>query len=179
MAGHSHWKQIKIKKASSDDKRGRTFSKLLSAIAIAAREEPNPDFNPRLRTTILKAKETQVPQENIDRAIQKAKDSSAHLETFIMEGYGPGGASLLIEAITDNSNRTVNETKQTLKERGAKWAETGSVRWSFEPPSKDSGEWKAKFGKEISESDKEKLREIISALEEQDDVQRVYTNVQL
>ena len=179
MAGHSHWKQIKIKKASSDKERGRTFSNLLNAISIAAREEPNPDFNPRLRTTIQKAREAQVPQENIRRAIEKAKENSTNLTELTMEAFGPGGASILIEAITDSSNRTVNEIKQILKEAGAKWAEPGSVRWSFKPPSKESPGWQPKFKKEIDEGDKEKLRSVIGALEGQNDIQEIFTNVDL
>lgn len=179
MAGHSHWKQIKIKKASSDKERGRTFSKLLNAISIAAREEPNPDFNPRLRTTIEKAREAQVPQDNIARAVEKAKESSVNLTELMMEAFGPGGASILIEAITDSSNRTVNEIKLLLKETGGKWAEPGSVRWSFDPPSKEFPGWKPKFKKELNGDDKERLGTILSALDEQSDVQEIFTNVDL
>ncbi|MGC9603228.1 MAG: YebC/PmpR family DNA-binding transcriptional regulator [Minisyncoccia bacterium] len=179
MAGHSHWKQIKVKKASSDRERGRNFSKLLNAVSIAAREEPNPDFNPRLRATIQKAREAQVPQENIGHAIERAKEDSASLTELIMEAFGPGGASILIEAITDSSNRTVNETKQILRGVGAKWAEPGSVRWSFEPPSKDSPGWRPKFKKELNEIDKDKLRLIVGALGGQNEIQEVHTNVDL
>ncbi|MEK7077138.1 MAG: YebC/PmpR family DNA-binding transcriptional regulator, partial [Patescibacteria group bacterium] len=104
MAGHSHWKQIKVQKGAADQKRGRVFSKLLAAVSIAAKSEANPQFNPRLRAAVAKAKENQVPQENIDRAIKKASEKNENLEEIRMECYGPGGAAIIAEAITDNSN---------------------------------------------------------------------------
>ena len=115
MAGHSHWKQIKEHKGSADVKRGAVFSKLLRAISAAARDDNNPDFNPRLRSAIQKAKEFNVPQENIERAIKKASNETA-LEEVIMEAYGPGGAALMILGLTNNKNRTTNEVKNILKD---------------------------------------------------------------
>ena len=176
MAGHSHWKQIKLKKAASDQKRGKLFSKLLNAITIAAKTEPNPDFNPRLRTAILKAKEYQVPQENIMKAILKSKESNSQLEEIILECYGPGGVALLIEAITDKSSRTINEIKNILKEYDAKLSELGSVRWAFE---KKENDWQPKFTQKIEETQKEKLLKLIEELDSQDDVQKITTNAEL
>lgn len=176
MAGHSHWKQIKLKKATSDQKRGKLFSKLLNAITIAAKTEPNPDFNPRLRTAILKAKEYQVPQENIMKAILKSKESNSQLEEIILECYGPGGVALLIEAITDKSSRTINEIKNILKEYDAKLSEPGSVRWAFE---KKENDWQPKFTQKIEETQKEKLLKLIEELGGQDDVQKITTNAEL
>jgi YebC/PmpR family DNA-binding regulatory protein len=176
MAGHSHWKQIKLKKAASDQKRGKLFSKLLNAITIAAKTEPNPDFNPRLRTAILKAKEYQVPQENIMKAILKSKESNSQLEEIILECYGPGGVALLIEAITDKSSRTINEIKNILKEYDAKLSEPGSVRWAFE---KKENDWQPKFTQKIEETQKEKLLKLIEELGGQDDVQKITTNAEL
>lgn len=177
MAGHSHWKQIKQKKGAEDQKRGRIFSKLLSSVSVAARQEQNPQFNPRLRTAIQKAKEFNVPQENIERAIRKAIKGDAALEEILIEAYGPGGIALIIEATTDNRNHTINEIKIILKEFGAKWAESGSVRWSFEQTScGDSKNWKPKFFQEIKNEDAEKLNRLLGKLENHPDVQKIYTN---
>ncbi len=177
MSGHSHWKQIKIKKAVSDKKKGKEFSKLLAAVSIAARSEPNPDFNPRLRTAVAKARETQVPQDNIERAIQKSVDSASDLEEITIECYGPGGAAILLEAITDSSNRTINEIKLILKENDGKLGEPGSVRWAFEKT--PDGEWNAKFKQAAEEGHEDKLRNLIEELESQNDVQKVYTNINI
>ncbi len=175
MSGHSHWKQIKIQKAVTDKKRGASFGKLLNAVSIAARGESNPDFNPRLRTLVAKARGIQVPQENIDRAIQKAKDKSANLEEIVLECYGPGGIAVLINAITDNSNRTVNEVKLTLKDFGTKLAEPGSVRWGFEPKGDEFGAVQPKFTQDPG-AERGKLEAMIEALEYLEDVQAVTTN---
>lgn len=174
MSGHSHWAGIKHKKEANDKKKGKIFSKLVKLITIAAKGESNPQFNPKLRAAIEKAKENQVPADNIERAIKKASEAGENMEEITMEAYGPSGSALLIEAITDNSNRTVNETKLILKQQNAKWADPGSVMWAFE---KTSDGWKAKFPQDISGSEKEKLKELIEALEENDDVQDVITNV--
>ncbi|MEK9186468.1 MAG: YebC/PmpR family DNA-binding transcriptional regulator, partial [Patescibacteria group bacterium] len=98
MSGHNKWSQIQHKKGVVDKKRGATFSKLLNAVSIAARSGPNPDFNPRLRSVIEKAKENKVPQENIERAISKASENK-NLEELTIEAYGPEGSALIIEAI--------------------------------------------------------------------------------
>ena len=179
MAGHSHWKQIKGHKGVADQKRGAVFSKLLKAISAAARTEPNPHFNPRLRTTIEKAREANVPRENIERAIARAKDQGT-LEELVMEAYGPSGTAILIKAITDSRNRTVNEIKALLKDRNAKWADPGSVRWAFEEVSEShGGEWKAKFTQPLEEGDVPAFQALITSLEAHDDVQITYHNAVL
>lgn len=175
MAGHSHWAGIKHKKEITDEKRGRVFSKLLTAISAAAKLEPNPDFNPRLRTAILKAREAAVPQENIERAVKRASEAGRELEELTFEAYGPGGAAIIIEAISDSKNRTVAEVKKILSDAGGKWAESGSVRWVFDREAQ-TNEWKPKFPQELSDEDKNKLQEFVSTLEEHNDVQKVYTN---
>lgn len=177
MSGHSHWSGIKHKKEITDHKRSKIFSKLLAAIAAAGKTEPNPDFNPRLRTAVVKAKEAGVPQDNIIRAIARASETGKDLEDLVFEAYGPGGAAILIHALSDNKNRTVQETKLILKKHNGKWAETGSVQWAFEPIVKNSNEWKAKFLIEVSDEEKEGLSSLVEALEENDDVQNVCTNV--
>jgi len=179
MAGHSHWAGIKRKKDTTDKKRAALFSKLLKAVSIAAREESNPQFNPRLRTAVEKARENNVPQDNIERAIKRASEEK-DLEDLIIEAYGPEGAAILIEAITDSHNRTIAEIKKILSDNNAKFAEPGSVKWAFNPPiggAGISGEWQAKFKQEISDEAKEKLQNLIEALEDRDDVQDVFVNL--
>jgi YebC/PmpR family DNA-binding regulatory protein len=173
MSGHSHWAGIKHKKGATDQKRGELFGKLLNAVSIAAKTELNPDFNPRLRAAIDKAKEAGVPKDKIDAAIKRASDSSSVLEELLFEAYGPGGAAMLIEAASDSRNRTVADVKKILNELGGKWAEPGSVAWAFE---KTPGGWTGKFWQELKEEDRNGLRALVEALEKSDGVQRVYTN---
>ncbi len=176
MSGHSHWAGIKRKKEISDHKRGQVFSKLLNAISIAARDESSLDFNPRLRTAVDKAKENYVPQENIERAIKRASEDK-NLEELIIEAYGPEGAAILIEAITDSKNRTINEIKNVLDKNEAKIAEPGSVRWAFEQLKIKSGfGWQEKFKQPISDEAQKKIQKLVDELLEQNEVQDVYTN---
>ncbi len=175
MSGHNKWSQIKNQKGATDKKRGQLFSKILKAISIAAKTEANPQFNPRLRSAMEKAKEFNVPQDNIERAISKASEAK-NLEDMVIEAYGPEGVALIIEAITDNTNRTVAEIKHVLTENNAKIANPGSVLWSFE---KANNGWQAKFPQAISEAGKEQVSRLVEALEEHDDVQNVITNSSL
>lgn len=178
MSGHSKWSQIKHQKGITDKKRGQLFSKLSTAITAAAKNEPNPQFNPRLRSAIEKARGLQMPNDNIERAIKKASDKNQSLEEIMCEAYGPGSAALIIEAITDNRNRTIPEMKKILHDHNGKWGESGSVLWAFEQKTDDLGDrvWQPKFSQNISEEDKKKLETLIEALEEHDDIQRVFTN---
>jgi YebC/PmpR family DNA-binding regulatory protein len=175
MAGHSHWKQIKAKKEAADQKKAKIFPKILNAITIAAKDNPDQEFNPRLRSLIQKAKEFQIPMENINRAIQKSKEKSSNLEEVIFECYGPEGVAIIIEAITDKVTRTLTEIKNILKDYDCKLGEPGSVRWAFE---KKENEWIPKFTQKTSEASKEKINKLIESLENQDDVQRIYTNAE-
>lgn len=172
MSGHSHTKTIKHKKEATDQKRGRVFSKLLNAIAVASRQEPNPQFNPRLRTAIEKARENNVPQENIERAIKRASENK-NLEELIIGAYGPEGTALLIEAITDNKNRAIPEIKNIIHKHNAKFAEPEGILWAFE---NIDGRWQAKFKQQTTEDGKNKLNELVQGIEEHDDVQKVYSN---
>ncbi|HEB76576.1 MAG TPA: YebC/PmpR family DNA-binding transcriptional regulator [Nitrospirae bacterium] len=135
MAGHSKWSQIKHKKAAADAKRGKLFSKLAKEISVAARlGGDDPAMNPRLRTAIEKAKEANMPQDNIRRAVQKGTGElpGASYEEALYEGYGPGGVALLIEVLTDNRNRTVAEIRHLLGKHGGSLGEAGCVSWIFE-----------------------------------------------
>jgi len=173
MSGHNKWSQIKNQKGAADKKRGQLFSKMLKAVSVAAKEEPNPDFNPRLRSLIEKAKENNVPAENIERAIKKAAEEK-NLEELVIEAYGPEKVALIIEAITDNRNRTIAEVRHILDENGAKMATPGSVLWSF---TKTGGEWQPNFRQQVSDEGKEKILSLIEKLEENEDVQKVTTNI--
>lgn len=135
MAGHSKWAQIKRKKAVADAKKGKLFTKLIREITIAARQGGgNPDGNPRLRLAIDQARAANMPMENIERAIKKATGEleGSQYEEIIYEGYGPGGVAILIEAVTDNKNRTVSELRHIFSRHGGRLAESGSVNWMFD-----------------------------------------------
>ncbi len=176
MSGHSHWAGIKHKKGLADQKRGQLFSKLLNAISIAARQESNPQFNVRLKAAIEKARENQTPQEKIESAIKRASEDK-NLEELIIEAYGPEGVAILIEAITDNKNRTIAEVKKILSDNGAKLSQPGSVLWTFEQVRDESGfVWQEKFKQQISTEAREKLQKLIQELLDQNDIQQVYTN---
>jgi YebC/PmpR family DNA-binding regulatory protein len=175
MAGHSKWRQIKHKKETTDQKRGQVFSKLLKAIQAAVGAEPNPDFNPRLRSAVLKAKQENVPQENIERAIKKAKEEPT--EELIIEAYGPAGAAFIIEALADNKNRALSEIKNTLGDFEARLASPGSVLWLFETDSKM--ERQPKFKQPLSPEAREKVEALLRSLQEKDEVISVRTNADL
>jgi YebC/PmpR family DNA-binding regulatory protein len=184
MSGHSHWSGIKHKKEITDKKRAKIFSKSLKLISAAAHTEPDPAFNPRLRTAVANAREAGVPADTIDRAIKRAADPAEKLEELLYEAYGPSGAAILITAISDNRNRTAQEIKIVLRDHNGKWAESGSVQWAFEHAASAHGsdnegsEWTAKFPQEITdEEENQKLADLLDALEENDDVQNVYTNI--
>ncbi|MCI4626658.1 MAG: YebC/PmpR family DNA-binding transcriptional regulator [Candidatus Magnetoovum sp. WYHC-5] len=135
MSGHSKWAQIKRKKASTDAKRGKVFSKIVKEISVAARMGGgDPDGNPRLRTAIEKAKEANMPVDNVKKAIQKGTGElpGSIYEEAVYEGYGPGGVAILIEALTDNKNRTVSEVRYLLSKNGGSLGEAGCVSWMFE-----------------------------------------------
>ncbi len=135
MAGHSKWSQIKRKKAVNDRKRGQAFTKLIRELTVAAREGGgDPDFNPRLRLGVEAAKAANMPQENIDRAVKRGTGEleGVAYEEIVYEGYGPGGAALYIEAVTDNQKRTVAELRHILDKNGGNLGAVGSVAWQFD-----------------------------------------------
>lgn len=135
MGGHSHWSQIKRQKASQDAKRGQLFTKLAREITVAAREGgPDPDLNPRLRLAIDKAREYNMPLDNIERAVKRGsgRGEGADLIRATFEGYGPGGVAIMVEVLTDNRNRTVQELRTTLTRGGGSLGEAGCVAWLFE-----------------------------------------------
>lgn len=236
MSGHSKWSTIKRKKAAIDAKRGKLFTKLIKEITIAARQGGgDPSANPRLRLAVDNAKAANMPMDNIERAIKKA---TGELEGVVYteltyEGYGPGGVAILVEAATDNKNRTVAEVRHLFNKHGGSLGESGSVAWmfdkkgiitlptqgkteddimeivldagaediseeegyfevtteveNFEPVRRalvDAGleienaslQWIAKNTVDVSGETAEKVMKLIDALEDNDDVQNVYSN---
>src|SRR5918911_174974 len=135
MSGHSKWSSIKHKKAATDAKRGQLFTKLARAITVAAREGGgDPEANFTLASAIEKARGYSMPKENIQRAIDRgtgAGDAGAAIERVVYEGYGPGGAAILVEALTDNRNRTGAEVRHAFDKHGGSLGEPGSVAWQF------------------------------------------------
>jgi YebC/PmpR family DNA-binding regulatory protein len=136
MAGHSKWAGIKHKKAIVDARRGKLFTKLARALTVAAKEGGgDPDANPRLALAIQKARDASMPKDNIERAIAKGTGEGADaeaLETVVYEGYGPGGVALLVEAVTDNRNRTGADVRHILSKHGGSLGEPGSVSYLFD-----------------------------------------------
>jgi YebC/PmpR family DNA-binding regulatory protein len=135
MAGHSKWAQIKRKKATIDSRRGKLWTKLLKEITVSARlGGGDPDANPRLRSAVQEARDANVPNDNIERAVKRGSGEleGAQYEELTYEGYGPGGVALLIEAMTDNRNRTVGELRHLLSRNGGNLGENGCVAWMFE-----------------------------------------------
>lgn len=241
MSGHSHWQNIRAKKQSEDARKSKVFSKLSRLISIAAREGGDPEENFKLRQAIEKAKEEDMPSDTIERAIKRGTGELEGIEykEMTLEAYGPGKSAILIDIITDNSNRTIADIKQLLDKREGKLAEPGSVRYLFErkgvldlrleeQPERfqdkdeleleaiDAGAgdttwedkfleiyvdlknlervksnlerkgikiessgpgWKPKTEMRVSEQDKRKIEKTFEALDENDDVQEIYSNV--
>jgi YebC/PmpR family DNA-binding regulatory protein len=134
MSGHSKWATIKHKKGAADAKRGQMFTKLIKELSITARQGGgDPDMNPRLRTTILKAKAANMPKDNIERAIKKGTGEleGVSYEEIVYEAYGPGGVALLIDILTDNKNRAAAEIRNLLNKGGGNLGAAGSVAYLF------------------------------------------------
>jgi len=136
MSGHSKWSSIKHKKGAADAKRGKLFTKLARAITVASRDGgPDPDGNPALATAVQKAREASMPKDNIQRAIDRGGGigtDAAAIESVLFEGYGPGGAAILVETLTDNRNRTTADVRHAFTKHHGNLGEPGSVAWIFE-----------------------------------------------
>lgn len=132
MSGHSHWATIQRGKQAEDRRRGKIFSKLSRSITVAAKGNPNPQSNFKLRLVIDQAKQANMPKENIERAIQKASGKlEAGFEEVVYEAYGPGKVAVLVECLTDNKNRTSSEIKKIFERRGGVLADPGAVLYQF------------------------------------------------
>jgi YebC/PmpR family DNA-binding regulatory protein len=135
MSGHSKWSTIKRKKGAQDAKRGKIFTKIGRELEIAAREGPDPDVNFKLRLVIEKARQANMPKDNIERAIRRGAglEKGRALEDLTFEGYGPHGVAMLVHVTTDNRNRSVAEVRSTFSRHGGNLGESGCVAWLFEP----------------------------------------------
>jgi YebC/PmpR family DNA-binding regulatory protein len=135
MSGHSKWHTIKHKKGAADAKRGKIFTRIIKELTVAARGGGgDPDMNPRLRTIVAEAKSVNMPADNIKRAIQRGTGElpGVSYDEITYEGYGPGGAAVIVETLTDNKNRTVGEIRHTLAKFGGNLAAENSVAWMFD-----------------------------------------------
>lgn len=136
MSGHSKWSTIKRKKEATDAKRGQLFTKVARELSVAAKQGgPDIETNFRLRLAVQKARSVNMPADNVKRAIEKAttdSSSASNFEEIMYEGYGPGGAAVMVEALTDNRNRTVAEVRNVFNRSGGRMGETGSVGWLFD-----------------------------------------------
>ncbi len=135
LSGHSKWASIKHKKAATDAKKGQAFTKLARDITMAAKQgDPDPELNAGLRLAIAKAKQANMPADNIKRAVERATGAgdAANLEEITYEGYGPGGTAVIVHAVTDNRNRTVAEVRFAFSRAGGSMADNGAVSWQFD-----------------------------------------------
>src|SRR5688572_7902654 len=156
MSGHSKWATIKHKKAALDAKRGKTFTRLIKEIMIAARTGGGDvDANARLRTAVAAAKAVSMPADNIKRAVMRGTGEleGGQIDEFSYEGYGPGGAAIIVEVATDNKNRTVSEIRHVFSKNGGNLGEQGSVAWMFE-----------RKGQILIESDKAKEDDLMNVV---------------
>jgi len=133
MSGHNKWSSIKHKKAATDAKRGKIFTRYIREITIAARTGDDPDANPRLRAAITAAKGVNMPKDNIDRAIKRGAggDDGANIDEIRYEGYGQGGVAILVDCMSDNRNRTVSDVRSAFNKGGGNMGESGCVSWMF------------------------------------------------
>jgi YebC/PmpR family DNA-binding regulatory protein len=176
MAGHNKWSKIKRKKGASDAQKSKIFSKLVRYITVEAKKAGGNLSSPGLKAAIDKAKEANMPNDTIDRAVKKAAtDNSAAMENITYEAYGPGGCALVIEALTDNRNKAAQEVKHILSKNGFSLAAMGAATWAFK---KENGDWIPTTTVQISEEDGTTLETLIDELEENDEIQDVYTNAE-
>jgi YebC/PmpR family DNA-binding regulatory protein len=177
MAGHSKWAQIKRQKAVTDAARSRVFSRYARLLTVESKKAAGNVSTPGLAMAIARAKAANMPKDNIERAIAKgiSKDSG-ELEQVVYEAYGPGGVAILIDAFTDNKNRTTQEIKHLFSKNGFEVAAPGAASWAF--TKKDGLYVPHPPLMAVTDSDADTLTSILTALDEHSDVQRVFTNAE-
>jgi YebC/PmpR family DNA-binding regulatory protein len=177
MSGHNKFSKIKHQKAKNDGQKSKIFGKLVRFITVEAKKAGGNLKSPGLALAIEKAKKENMPNDTIDRAVKKATtDNSIAMENITYESYGPGGIAILIEALTDNRNKAAQEIKAILAQHGAELASPGSAAWAFTKSS--DGAITANMTMPLEEAEIEKLHALVEMLEENDEVQEVYTNAE-
>ena len=173
MSGHNKWSKIKHKKAATDAAKSKVFSKHAALIAVESRKAGGDTASPGLAAAIDRAKKDSMPKDNIDRAVAKgAGTGGAAIEEVMFEGYGPGGVALLIQAVTDNNNRTSAEVRSCFSKAGLEMGTPGSAAWAF---TKTADGYTPNTPMELDDATGEKLAEFIEKLEDLEDVTDVYT----
>jgi transcriptional/translational regulatory protein YebC/TACO1 len=173
MAGHNKWKQIKNQKAKTDGQKSKLYSKYARLIALEAKKSGGA-MSTSLIAVIDRAKKEDVPKDVIDRAVKKSAEAK-ELETIVYEAYGPGGTAIIIEALTENRNKAAQEIKHILKENGSDIAAIGSASWAF---TRENMEWKPNMTVPLEDADLAKLQKLVEELEDNDEVQTIYTNAE-
>ena len=176
MSGHNKWSKIKRQKEKTDGQKSKIFGKMVRLITVEAKKCGGDITSPGLKAVIDRARAANVPNDNIERAIKKFSEGGAAMESIVYEAYGPGGCAIVIETLTDNRNRISNEIKHTLSNHGFSLAGIGSATWAF--THNPGEEWIAQTTVPLSDEDGEKLEELVDELEENDDIQNVYTNAE-
>ena len=174
MSGHNKWSKVKHKKAATDAVKSKVFTKLIRLISVEAKKAGGNTESPGLKAAIGKAREANMPNDNIERAIKKAaNDTGPKMEKVIYEAYGPGGVAVIIEGLTDNNNRTAAEIRHLLAKNNLELAQAGSALWAF---TKTADLWQPKVTIDLSPEEKDQLLKLTEDLEDNDDVQSVFTN---
>lgn len=175
MSGHSKWSKVKNRKAVTDAVKSKINTKMAKLISVEIKKANGDAKAANVIAVIKKARENNVPNENIERALKKGSDNSAVMESILYEAYGPGGVALMIDVLTDNKNKAAAEVKHILAENGSALAAPGSAAWAFE---KTAEGYMPKTMSPISEEDGAKLDNLIEMLEDNDEVQEIYTNAE-
>jgi YebC/PmpR family DNA-binding regulatory protein len=175
MSGHNKWSKIKRQKEKTDAQKSKIYGKFVRLITVEAKKAGGNLSSPSLRAAIERARAENVPSDNIDRAVKKASESSAAMESVTYEAYGPGGCAIVIEALTENRNKAAQEIKFILSNHGLSLAGMGSATWAFE---KTHEGWVPKTTIPLSDEDGSKLSDLVEELEENDEVQEVFTNAE-
>jgi YebC/PmpR family DNA-binding regulatory protein len=175
MSGHNKFSKIKHLKAKNDAEKSKIYTKFVRLISMEAKKSCGNVNSPGLAAAIEKARKENMPNDTIERAIKKATDSSAAMETILYEAYGPGGVAILIEALTDNRNKAAQEIKAILAKHEISLASPGSASWAFQ---KTNEGWVPTSTMTIVEDDVQELSSLIEELENNDEVQEVFTNAE-
>ncbi|MBI5005187.1 MAG: YebC/PmpR family DNA-binding transcriptional regulator [Candidatus Lloydbacteria bacterium] len=174
MSGHNKWSKIKRKKEAGDAHKSKVFGKLARLIAVLSKKAGGNVNAPSLRAAVEKARKENMPSDNIDRAIKKgAGADQAAMETLLYEAYGPAGVAMMIEVLTDNRNKAAAEIKHLLSKNGASLAAQGAASWAF---TKTEDGWRANQTMDLSDEDLERLDALVTELEDNEEVQGVFTN---